>query len=172
MEALPKTRYARNGETYLAYQELGEGPLAIVVIESWVHHVEAFWSIPEIARQRRRLASIGRLVILDRRGTGLSDPSLPTICPISTPRWPTSVAVMDAAGVSGPRVIGFNDGGGLALPTRRPLPERCSALVLWNSAARMLLDDRLPVGAPEATLLDIVEQQAADWAAGDTGYLT
>ncbi|HEY3673986.1 MAG TPA: hypothetical protein VGN51_23845 [Acidimicrobiia bacterium] len=56
MEAAPKTRYARNGETYLAYQQFGEGPIDTVEIESWVHHVEAFWQIPEIARQRRRLA--------------------------------------------------------------------------------------------------------------------
>jgi hypothetical protein len=53
----PKTRYARNGESYVAYQQLGDGPIDIVEIESWVHHVEAFWAIPEIARQRRRLSS-------------------------------------------------------------------------------------------------------------------
>ena len=86
VEELPKTRYASNGDVHLAYQELGEGPLDIVVVESWVHHVEAFWAVPEVARQRRRLASIGRVVILDRRGTGLSDPVTPR--PPARPRDP------------------------------------------------------------------------------------
>lgn len=171
VDVVPKTRYARNGETYLAYQELGDGPLAIVVIESWVHHVEAFWTIPEIARQRRRLASIGRLIILDRRGTGLSDPVAPDHLPDLDTQVADVVAVMDAAGVDRAALVGFNDGGGLALQLAAAHPERCSALVLWNSAARMLLDTDYPWGTPEATLLDIVEQQANDWAAGDTGYL-
>src|SRR3954449_5122180 len=95
----PKTRYARNGEVHLAYQTLGEGELDIVEIESWVHHVEAFWAIPEIARQRRRLASIGRLVILDRRGTGLSDPVAPRDLPDHDTQVADVIAVMDAAGV-------------------------------------------------------------------------
>ena len=74
MDGLPTTRYAKNGDVHLAYQVVGEGSLDLVLIESWVHQVEAFWEIPELAHQRRRLAAIGRLIIFDRRGTGLSDP--------------------------------------------------------------------------------------------------
>jgi hypothetical protein len=59
VDAPPKTRYARNGEVHLAYQELGEGAIDIVEIESWVHHVEAMWAVPELARQRRRLGASG-----------------------------------------------------------------------------------------------------------------
>jgi pimeloyl-ACP methyl ester carboxylesterase len=72
VDGLPATQYAKNGDVHLAYQVVGEGSLDLVLIESWVHHVEAFWEIPELARQRRRLAAIGRLIIFDRRGTGLS----------------------------------------------------------------------------------------------------
>jgi hypothetical protein len=67
MDGLPTTEYAKNGEVHLAYQVLGEGSLDLILVESWVHHVEAFWEIPELARQRRRLAAIGRLIIFDRR---------------------------------------------------------------------------------------------------------
>ena len=74
MDGLPTTKYAKNGDVHLAYQVLGDGPLDLVLIESWVHNVEAFWEVPELARARRRLAAIGRLIIFDRRGAGLSDP--------------------------------------------------------------------------------------------------
>lgn len=171
MDALPKTRYARNGESYLAYQELGDGPLDIVVIESWVHHVEAFWSVPEIARQRRRLASIGRVIILDRRGTGLSDPVAPAHLPDLDTQVADVVAVMDAAGVDGAALIGFVDGGGLALQLAATHPERCSSLVLWNTAARMTLDTDYPWGAPADVLLGLVDRQAADWLRSDPGFL-
>ena len=106
---------ARNGESYLAYQDLGEGPLDIVVIESWAHHVEAFWEIPELARQRRRLASIGRLIIFDRRGTGLSDPVAPDHLPDLETQVADVIAVMDAAGSSRRAILGFAEGGPLAL---------------------------------------------------------
>jgi hypothetical protein len=59
VDGLPTTEYAKNGEVHLAYQVLGQGSLDLVLIESWVHHVEAFWEFPELARQRRRLASMG-----------------------------------------------------------------------------------------------------------------
>jgi class 3 adenylate cyclase len=171
MEAAPKTRYARNGEAYLAYQQFGDGPIDIVEIESWVHHVEAFWALPEIARQRRRLASIGRLIVLDRRGTGLSDPVAPRDLPDHETQVADVVAVMDAAGVEQASILGFNDGGGLAVQLAAAYPERCRSLVLWNTAARMTLAPDYPWGAPEAVLLEIVERQAADWADNDPTYL-
>ncbi len=171
VEELPKTRYASNGDVYLAYQELGEGPLDIVVVESWVHHVEAFWAVPEVARQRRRLASIGRVVILDRRGTGLSDPVTPDHLPDLATQVADVVAVMDAAGVERGAVVGFVDGGGLALQLAATHPERCSSLVLWNTAARMTLDTDYPWGAPADVLLDLVGRQAADWVESSPGFL-
>jgi class 3 adenylate cyclase len=167
----PKTRYARNGETYLAYQQFGEGPIDIVEVESWVHHVEAFWAIPEIARQRRRLASIGRLVILDRRGTGLSDPVAPRDLPDHDTQVADVIAVMDAAGVEQASILGFNDGAVLAIQLAAAYPERCRSLVLWNAAARMIHAPDYPWGAPEAVLLEIVERQAVDFASNDSGYL-
>ncbi len=171
MDDAPKTRYARNGETYLAYQQFGDGPIDIVEIESWVHHVEAFWAVPEIARQRRRLASIGRLIVLDRRGTGLSDPVAPRDLPDLDTQVADVIAVMDAAGVEQASILGFNDGGGLAVQLAAMYPERCRSLVLWNTAARMTLAPDYPWGAPEEVLLEIVERQATDWADNDPSYL-
>ena len=74
MDQGPKTRYARNGDTHLAYQVVGVGDLDLLLIDTCAHHVEAVWDFPDFARFLRRLASFGRLIHFDHRGTGLSDP--------------------------------------------------------------------------------------------------
>ncbi|MGH8948836.1 MAG: adenylate/guanylate cyclase domain-containing protein, partial [Acidimicrobiia bacterium] len=74
MEERPVTRYAQNDGINIAYQVVGEGDLDLLLIDTWVHHVEAVWDVPDFARFLRRLGSFGRLIHFDRRGTGLSDP--------------------------------------------------------------------------------------------------
>ena len=80
---IPETRYARLGDLHLAYQVLGEGPPDILLLDQWFGHVEAQWDVPPLAAFRERLASFGRLIMFDKRGTGLSDPiptsTLPTL---------------------------------------------------------------------------------------------
>jgi pimeloyl-ACP methyl ester carboxylesterase len=171
MDGLPTTEYARNGEVHLAYQVLGEGHLDIVVIESWVHHVEAFWEIPELARQRRRLASLGRVIIFDRRGTGMSDPVALDRLPDLETQVADICAVMDAAGSTRAAILGLAEGGPLAVLLAASLPERCRALVLFNTAARLSAAPDYPWGAPEDRLLEIVRRQAQSWATGDGDHL-
>lgn len=166
VNVVPTTQYAKNGDIHIAYQVLGEGPLDLVLVESWVHHVELFWDIPEVARQWRRLAAIGRLIMFDRRGTGLSDP-----VPLDRlPDLETQVAdicqVMNAAGSEQAAILGFNDGGPLAILLAASHPERCRALVLCNTAARMTSASDYPWGASEDQLLMVVELQAQSWATG------
>jgi hypothetical protein len=69
-----QTQFARNGDVHIAFQVVGEGDLDLLLIDTWVHHVEAVWDFPDFARFLRRLSSFGRLIHFDRRGTGLSDP--------------------------------------------------------------------------------------------------
>jgi pimeloyl-ACP methyl ester carboxylesterase len=166
VNVVPTTQYAKNGDVHIAYQVLGEGPLDLVLVESWVHHVELFWDMPELARQWRRLAAIGRLIMFDRRGTGLSDP-----VPLDRlPDLETQVAdiceVMDAAGSEQAAILGLNDGGPLAILLAASHPERCRALVLCNTAARMTSTLDYPWGASEDELLMVVELQAQSWATG------
>jgi class 3 adenylate cyclase len=171
VDGLPTTEYAKNGDVHLGYQVVGEGSLDLVLIESWVHHVEAFWEIPELARQRRRLAAIGRLIIFDRRGTGLSDPVPLDRLPDLETQVADVCAVMDAAGSKRAAILGFAEGGPLALLLAASLPQRCRALVLFNTAARLTAAPDYPWGAPEDVLLQIVDQQAESWAAGDTKHV-
>jgi pimeloyl-ACP methyl ester carboxylesterase len=168
---LPTTKYAKNGGVHLAYQVLGQGPLDLVLIDSWVSHVEAFWELPELARQRRRLAAIGRLIIFDRRGTGLSDPVPLDRLPDLETQVADICAVMDAAGSKQAAILGFTEGGPLALLLAASQPERCRALVLFNTAARLTAASDYPWGAPEDALLEVVRRQADSWAAGDAGHV-
>jgi hypothetical protein len=79
----PQTRYARSGDLHIAYQTLGDGPRDLVLVDQWFSNVDAAWEFPPLAKLMTRLASFSRLIVFDKRGTGLSDPvaldALPTI---------------------------------------------------------------------------------------------
>ena len=78
---IPETKYARSGEINIAYQAIGEGNIDLVYVPGWVSNVEYTWEEPRLRRFLSRLASFSRLIIFDKRGTGLSDPApeLPTL---------------------------------------------------------------------------------------------
>jgi class 3 adenylate cyclase len=172
MNVMPTTSYAKNGDVHLAYQVMGEGPLDLVVIESWVQHVELFWELSELARQRRRLSNIGRLIIFDRRGTGLSDPVPLDRMPDLETQVADVCAVMDAAGSAQAAIIGFSDGGQLAILLAASRPERCRALVLFNAAARLTATPDYPWGSSEEELLEVVHRQEQSWVTGDFDTLS
>jgi pimeloyl-ACP methyl ester carboxylesterase len=92
----PATRYARSGEFHIAYQVVGDGPIDLVYVPTWISQVEHFWEEPSVARYFNRIASFCRLIMFDRRGSGLSDPTLGA--PTLEEQMDDVVAVMDAAG--------------------------------------------------------------------------
>ncbi len=114
---------------------------------------------------------MGRLIIFDRRGTGLSDPVPLDRLPDLETQVADICAVMDAAGSEQAAILGFTEGGPLALLLAASLPERCRALVLCNTAARLSAAPDYPWAAPEEVLLEIVRRQAQSWAAGDADHL-
>jgi len=83
-----ETRYARSGDLSIAYQVAGEGPFDLVYVPGWVSNIELMWEEPSLARFLERLASFSRLILFDKRGTGLSDPvppdGLPTLEELAT----------------------------------------------------------------------------------------
>ncbi len=92
----PETKYAKSGEVNIAYQVVGDGPFDLVLAPGYVSHVEYAWEEPMLARFLQRLGSISRLIMFDKRGTGLSDPveGAPTL----DERMDDVRAVMDAVG--------------------------------------------------------------------------
>lgn len=150
----PATRYARSGEFHIAYQVVGDGPIDLVYVPTWISQVEHFWEEPSVARYFNRIASFCRLIMFDRRGSGLSDPTLGA--PTLEEQMDDVVAVMDAAGSARAAVYAQLEAGAMAALFAATHPERTTALVLYEAMARMSwapdYDWALPVESREAHL--------------------
>ncbi|MEX2253538.1 MAG: adenylate/guanylate cyclase domain-containing protein [Thermoleophilaceae bacterium] len=129
----PETRYAKSGELNLAYQVVGDGPAEIVLVPSFVSHLEFLWADPTIKAWLDRITAFARVVLFDKAGTGLSDPvsGIPTL----EERMAEIEAVMDAAGVKRPALFGLSEGGPSSILFAAKRPERVSALILFGSFA-------------------------------------
>ena len=136
-----ETRFAKVGDVHIAYQVVGDGPIDILFVDTWVHHVEAVWDFPDFARLLRRLASFGRLIHFDRRGTGLSDPVPLDRLPDFDTQVEDVIAVLDAAGSERPAIVGTNDGTLVAILLAAAHPERCDSLVLFTPTAKHELEE-------------------------------
>lgn len=131
----PRTRYARSGDVNIAYQVVGEGPIDLVFVMGWVSNVEYSWREPHYADFLRRLASFSRLILFDKRGTGLSDRVSNTELPTLEQRMDDVRAVMDAAGSKEAALIGISEGGPMCALFAATYPERTRALVMIGSYA-------------------------------------
>jgi len=132
--ATPVTRYAKSGDVHIAYQVFGNGSIDLVFAPGFISHIENYWDHPELARWLLRLGSFARVVIFDKRGTGLSDP-VPEI-PSLEQRMDDVRAVMDAVGIESAAQLGISEGGALAALFAATYPERCQRLVLYGTFAR------------------------------------
>jgi class 3 adenylate cyclase len=130
----PETRYARNGRTTLAWSATGEGQLDLLFIPGFISHVEYAWEEPSLAAFFDRLASFSRLILMDRRGTGLSD-RLDGSLTLQDEAEDVA-AVLDAAGSERAVLLGYTSGAPLAITFAERRPERVRALVLYAAIAR------------------------------------
>ena len=108
----PEIRYAKSGDVHIAYQVFGNGPQNLVIIPGFISHVEHVWDSPDQAAWFNHLAARTRVVMFDKRGTGLSDRlgQLPNL----DQRMDDARAVMDAAGSERAAIMGVSEGGSLA----------------------------------------------------------
>ena len=156
---IPETRYVRSGGAYIAYRIIGGGPVDLVMLSGGFSHVELQLEEPSFARFLGRLASFCRLIILDVRGTGLSDKTmnLPTL----EEQVDDVLAVLDAAGSERAALFGLSQGGVLASLFAAAHPDRATALILFGTCARLTRTDGYPYGrTPEEVerYLQITEQ--------------
>lgn len=121
-----ETRYARSGEVHIAYQCAGSGPCDLVIVPGFVTNVEHFMEEPRLARFFGRLGSFARLIWFDKRGTGLSDRTVPI--PTLEQRMDDVRAVMDAVGSERAALLGISEGAPMCLLFAATYPERTSAL--------------------------------------------
>ena len=131
-----ETRYARSGELHIAYQVVGDGPIDILWIPTWIWQVEHVWEEPWTSRLLHDLSSFARLITFDRRGTGLSDPVVGA--PTLEEQMDDVVAVMDAVGSEQAALIAMLEAGAMACLFAATHPERTRALVLYEAMPRMV----------------------------------
>jgi pimeloyl-ACP methyl ester carboxylesterase len=145
---IPETSYARSGGAYIAYRIVGSGPVDLVLLSGGFSHVELQLEEPSFARFLDRLASFSRLIVLDVRGTGLSDRTmnLPTL----EEQVDDVLAVLDAAGCERAALFGLSQGGALASLFAAAHPHRATALIMFGTCARLTRTDGYPWGrSPE-----------------------
>jgi class 3 adenylate cyclase/pimeloyl-ACP methyl ester carboxylesterase len=134
-----RVRYARNGDVHLAYRVLGEGEISLVIVPGWISNVD-LWDDPSYpwAPLVAPLVEQTRLVMWDKRGTGLSDPV--THVPPLDERMDDLHAVLDAAEVDRPALLGISEGGPMSLLFAATFPDRVQSLVLYGTAARFTME--------------------------------
>jgi pimeloyl-ACP methyl ester carboxylesterase/DNA-binding winged helix-turn-helix (wHTH) protein len=160
---IPKTHYARSGDVNIAYQVVGEGPLDLVFVMGWVSHLDYFWTEPSFARFLRRLSSFCRLILFDKRGTGLSDRVPETALPTLEQRMDDVRAVMDAAGSKQAVLCGVSEGGAMSALFAATYPERTKGLIMIGAYAKRIRDASYPWGPTEAQREAFLEQIQEQW---------
>lgn len=131
---LPATSYAKSGDVHVAYQMFGDGDINLVLVPGWISHLDILWDNHEASAWLRRMGRYARVLLFDKRGTGLSDRS--ENAPGMDDRMDDIRAVMDHAGIESAAVMGWSEGGTLAALFAASHPDRCSALVLHGAFAR------------------------------------
>ena len=132
----PEVRYVASGDVSIAYQVVGDGPLDIVLVHGWVCSFHPGWERPAIASFYLRLAGLGRLILFDKRGTGLSD-RVHGVASLEE-RMDDVRAVMDAAGSERAVVVGISEGGPMVALFAATYPERTAGLVAIGAYPRQL----------------------------------
>jgi pimeloyl-ACP methyl ester carboxylesterase len=163
----PTTRYTQSGGVSIAYQVLGEGAIDIVGVPLLISHLDLFWEDRFATAFYRRLASLGRVIMFDKRDTGLSDsaPGEPSL----QQRIEDIEAVMDASGSSRAVLFGYSEGVPMSILFAATYPERVSALVLAAGAARWPSAPDYPCGRQSDEMMDAIEHLAAHrWGQGDS----
>lgn len=159
----PRVRYAHSGHVNIAYQVVGAGPIDLVFVMGWVSHLEAFWSEPHFARFLNRLATMARLILFDKRGTGLSDAVPVSQLPSLDERLDDVRAVMDAAGSERAVLLGVSEGGPLCTLFAATYPEKTEALVTIGSYARRMWAPDYPWGPTREERDQFCRQIIEEW---------
>ncbi len=160
---IPEVRYTLSGDVNIAYQVIGEGPLDLVFVMGWVSHLEWFWKEPTFAKFLNRLASFARVILFDKRGTGLSDRVPLNELPTLEQRMDDVRAVMDAVGSERAVLCGVSEGGPMSCLFSATYPEKTAALVMIGSYARRLRSEDYPWGPTEEQREHFFEELRHDW---------
>jgi pimeloyl-ACP methyl ester carboxylesterase/DNA-binding winged helix-turn-helix (wHTH) protein len=160
---LPETMYASSGDVNIAYQVVGDAPLDLVFVMGWVSHLEYCWREPSFARFLLRLASFSRLILFDKRGTGLSDRVPINQLPTLEQRMDDVRAVMNAVGSERAALCGVSEGGPMCSLFAATYPEKTLALVMIGTYAKRIRDADYPWGPTAEQREHFFETMRQQW---------
>ncbi len=161
---MPQTRYAQAPDgVSIAYQVLGDGPRDLVWVPGWVSHLEAAWEEPTLARFFERLASFSRLILFDKRGTGMSDRGSVSELPTLETRMSDVLAVCDAVGSDRAALLGVSEGAPMCALFAATYPGRTTAIILFGGYARRLEAPDYSIGSSLEAREAFHEEIARDW---------
>ena len=164
MDLFTGARYARSGDVSIAYQVVGDGPIDLVLVLGWVSHLAYVWELPAMARFLERLASFSRLILFDKRGTGMSDRVHPL--PTLEQRMDDVRAVLDAVASERAAVMGISEGGVMSALFAATYPERTAALIINGSYPSRLQRPGFPWGMPAAKFEERTAGVPQIWGTG------
>ena len=166
MFEVPETQYVKSGDVNIAYQVVGDGPFDLIHVPMFISNLELQWEDPVERRYYERLASFCRLIMFDKRGTGLSDRvAVATL----EERLDDLRAVLDDVGSQRAAVFGSSEGGALSTLFTTTYPERVSALVLYGAFPRMAWAQDYPEGIPEEMCAEAIQRFEEHWGRGEEG---
>ncbi|HZO02041.1 MAG TPA: adenylate/guanylate cyclase domain-containing protein [Burkholderiales bacterium] len=161
MTAVPETRYAKSGDVHIAYQVLGDGPIDLLFVPGFVSNVEATWQHPVRAAFFRRLASFSRLILFDKRGTGMSDRTSQVFT--LEQRMEDVNAVLDAVGSKRAALFGTSEGGPMSILFAASHPQRTIALVIFGSYAKRSWAEDYTFGWQEERWNAVLSNMERNW---------
>src|SRR5271154_101878 len=166
----PTTRYARSDNASVAYQVIGEGELDLLFLPGWISQVEQLWEAPAVRRFLERLAAFTRLILFDRRGSGLSDGLLETHT--LEQEAEDALAVLDAAGSERAALFTYSLGGFVGAQLAAERPERISALIMYASVARTTWAPDYDWAMTREEREQFTEQSIVGWGEVDSSRLS
>ena len=157
----PETRYAKSGAVNIAYQVVGKGSIDLVIVMGWVSNIEYSWEEPSLSNFLTRLSSFSRLIIFDKRGTGLSDrvSELPTL----EQRMDDVRAVLDAVGSKSAALFGVSEGGPMCALFAATYPARTTALVIYGSYAKRIWAPEYPWAPTPEEREEVYREVEKNW---------
>jgi class 3 adenylate cyclase len=158
--AAPVTHYVKSDDVHIAYQVIGDGSLDLLFVPGFVSHVEATWQSPA-SSFFRRLASFSRLILFDKRGTGMSDRGSQIFT--LEQRMHDVRAILDAVGSERAALFGVSEGGPMSLLYAATYPERTSALILYGSYAKRSWAPDYPLGWNDEQWQRFLENIERNW---------
>lgn len=165
MFSKPNTQYTKSGRLNIAYQVFGSGPIDLVYIPGWVSNIDLMWACPELVDFLQELGKVARVILFDKRGTGLSD----RVVELSTleERMDDIRAVMDAAGSEKAVLFGHSEGGSVSALFAATYPNRVISMITFGIfAKRRFASDYpwAPTDQERQVVYDMIEE---NWGSGE-----